>query len=98
RLICTDSLTRTAVAFLLLFCRSCRLVEFCKRIAPEARARRLTIAIEPQRRQEYNIIDSVAEALVLVTAVNDPAIQIMVDFYHLSEEREDTALIVKAGK
>lgn len=48
------------------------LVEFCKRKAPEAR--KLTIAIEPQRRQECNIINSVSEALELVTAVNDSAI------------------------
>lgn len=75
-----------------------QLVEFCKRIAPEARARKLTIAIEPQRRQECNIINSVAEALVLVTVVNDPAIQLMVDFYHLSEEKEDATVIVKARK
>lgn len=73
-----------------------QLVEFCKRIAPEAKALKLTIAIEPQRRQECNIINSVAEALELVTAVNDSAIQLMVDFYHLSEEKEDAAVIIKA--
>jgi len=75
-----------------------QLVEFCKRIAPEASARRLTIAIEPQRRQECNIINSVAEALELVSAVNDSAIQLMVDFYHLSEEKEDASVIIKARK
>ena len=75
-----------------------QLVEFCKRIAPEARTRKLTIAIEPQRRQECNIINSVAEALELVTAVNDSVVQLMVDFYHLSEEKEDAAVIVKARK
>jgi len=75
-----------------------QLVEFCKRIAPEARAKKLTIAIEPQRRQECNVINSVAEALELVAAVNDSAIQLMVDFYHLSEEKEDAAVIIKARK
>jgi sugar phosphate isomerase/epimerase len=73
-----------------------QLVEFCKRLGPEARARKLTIAIEPQRRQECNIINSVAEALDLVSAVSDPAIQLMVDFYHLSEEKEDATVILRA--
>jgi sugar phosphate isomerase/epimerase len=37
-----------------------QLVEFGKRIAPEARARNITVAIEPQRRQECNIINTAA--------------------------------------
>lgn len=73
-----------------------QLVEFCRRIGPEARARNITIAIEPQRRQECNIINTAAEGLELVEAVNDPNIQLMVDFYHLAAEQEDPAIILKA--
>src|SRR5262249_2664242 len=40
-----------------------QLVDFCRRIAPEARARNITIAVEPQCRQECNIINTAAEAL-----------------------------------
>ncbi len=73
-----------------------QLVEFGRRIAPEARARRITIAIEPLRREETNIINSAAEGLTLVNAIADPNFQLMVDFYHLASEKEDPAIIVRA--
>jgi sugar phosphate isomerase/epimerase len=74
-----------------------QLVEFGRRIAPEARARGITIAIEPLRREETNIINSAAEGLTLVNAIGDPNFQLMVDFYHLASEKEDPAVIVRAG-
>jgi len=73
-----------------------QLVEFGKRIAPEARAHGLTVAIEPLRRQETNIINSAAEGLELVKAIDDPNFQLMVDFYHLASEKEDPEIIVRA--
>jgi sugar phosphate isomerase/epimerase len=73
-----------------------QLVEFGKRIAPEARAHGLTIAIEPLRREETNIINSAAEGLELVTAIDDPNLQLMVDFYHLASEKEDPEIVVRA--
>jgi len=73
-----------------------QLVDFGRRIGPEARARGITIAIEPLRRQESNIINTAAEGLDLVNAVGDPNIQLMVDFYHLASEHEDPSIIVKA--
>ncbi len=72
-------------------------VGFCKRIAPEARARHITIAVEPLRRQECNLINSMAEGLDLVKAVNDPNLQLNLDYYHLEMEKEDPAIILKAG-
>lgn len=73
-----------------------QLVEFGKRIAPEARAHGLVVAIEPLRREETNLINSAAEGLELVTAIDDPNFQLMVDFYHLASEREDAQIIVRA--
>jgi D-psicose/D-tagatose/L-ribulose 3-epimerase len=73
-----------------------QLVDFGKRVAPEARARGITIAIEPLRRQETNIINSAAEGLELVNAVNDPNFQLMIDFYHLASEQENPEIIVRA--
>jgi D-psicose/D-tagatose/L-ribulose 3-epimerase len=73
-----------------------QLVEFGKRIAPEARAHGLTVAIEPLRREETNIINSAAEGLELVTAIGDPNFQLMVDFYHLASEKEDPEIVVRA--
>jgi D-psicose/D-tagatose/L-ribulose 3-epimerase len=74
-----------------------QLVEFGRRIAPEARARGITIAVEPLRHEETNIINSAAEGLSLVNAIGDPNFQLMIDFYHLASEKEDPAVIVRAG-
>ena len=72
-----------------------QLVDFGKRIAPEARSRNITIAIEPLRHQESNIINNTTEALAWVNAVNDPNIQLMIDFYHFQVEKEDPSAILK---
>jgi sugar phosphate isomerase/epimerase len=72
-----------------------QLVDFGKRIAPEARSRNITIAIEPLRQQESNIINTATEGLAWVNAVNDPNIQLMIDFYHFSIEKEDPSDILK---
>lgn len=72
-------------------------VDFCRRLAPEAKSHGITIAIEPQRPQESNIVNSVAEGLDVVRAVDDPAIQLTVDFYHLAEVKEDPSIVVKAA-
>jgi D-psicose/D-tagatose/L-ribulose 3-epimerase len=74
-----------------------QLIEFGRRIAAEAKARGITIAIEPLRREETNIINSAAEGLSLVNAIGDANFQLMIDFYHLASEQEDPAVIVRAG-
>src|SRR5262245_8953829 len=73
-----------------------QLVDFGRRVAPEAQARGITIAVEPLRRQETNIINSAAEGLALVEAIGHPNFQLMIDFYHLASEREDPAIVVRA--
>jgi D-psicose/D-tagatose/L-ribulose 3-epimerase len=73
-----------------------QLVDFGRRIAPEARRRGITVAIEPLRKQETNIINSAAEGLALVNAIGDPGFQLMIDFYHLASEREDPAIVLQA--
>jgi len=72
-----------------------QLVDFGKRAGAEARSRNITIAIEPQRRVESNIINNVGEALAWVEAVNDPNVELMIDYYHFSVEKEDAAVIPK---
>jgi D-psicose/D-tagatose/L-ribulose 3-epimerase len=73
-----------------------QLVAFGRRIAPLARARGVTVAVEPLRREETNIVNSAAEGLELVEAVDDAGFQLMVDFYHLASEHEDPRIIVRA--
>lgn len=74
-----------------------QLVDFCKRIGPEARARNVIIAIEPLRPQESNIIGSLAEALAFINTVNDPNIQLNLDYYQFEMVKEDPADILVAG-
>ena len=71
-------------------------VDFCKWLGPEARNRNITIAVEPLRKEESNIINTLAEGLRLVKAVGDPNIQLNVDYYHLEMEKEDSAIVVQA--
>lgn len=73
-----------------------QLVDFGRRAAREARPYNITIAIEPLRKQETNIINSAAEGLELVKAIADPNFQLMIDFYHLASEQEDPSIVVRA--
>jgi D-psicose/D-tagatose/L-ribulose 3-epimerase len=73
-----------------------QLVEFGRRVAVEARTYNITIAIEPLRRQETNIINSAAEGLELVNAIDHPNFQLMIDFYHLATEGEDPGVVLRA--
>jgi len=75
-----------------------QLVGFCRRIAPLAREAGITIAVEPLRRQETNIINTVREGLALVRAVDRPEIRLLVDYYHLAEEGESADVLLEAGK
>jgi sugar phosphate isomerase/epimerase len=74
-----------------------QLVDFCRRIAPVARANGITIVVEPLRKQETNIINTAREGLALVKAVDRPEIRLLVDYYHLSEEGENPDIIGEAG-
>ncbi len=73
-----------------------QLVDFGKRIAPEAKKRGIVVAVEPLQTKETNTINSAAEGLKWVKAVNHPNFQLMVDFYHLSLEKEDPSILVTA--
>jgi sugar phosphate isomerase/epimerase len=73
-----------------------QLVEFGRRAAAEAEKHEITIAIEPLRRQETNIINSAAEGLELVNAIDHPHFQLMIDFYHLASEHEDPGVVMRA--
>lgn len=74
-----------------------QLVALAKQIAPEARKHGLTLVAEPLRRAESNTINSAAEGLQWVKAVNEPNFQLLVDIYHMAEENEDPAVILQTG-
>jgi D-psicose/D-tagatose/L-ribulose 3-epimerase len=66
---------------------------FLNRAGDIAATKRITIAIEPLRKQESNIINTGAEALRLVREVNHPHVQMIIDYYHMRVEKEDPEIV-----
>lgn len=62
----------------------------------ESRGYGMVIGIEPLRKPESNIINTVAEAARLAREVQHPKVKIIVDFYHLAFENEDPDVILGA--
>ena len=74
-----------------------QLADFLSLAGNKAGAAGLTIAIEPLRTAECNIINSGAEAVELARRANHEKVRILIDFYHLSEELEDPSIVLTAG-
>jgi sugar phosphate isomerase/epimerase len=53
----------------------------------------ITVAIEPLRKQECNIINTYKEALNLADLTDAENIRCLLDFFHLSEVKEDISVI-----
>jgi sugar phosphate isomerase/epimerase len=70
--------------------------DFLKPAGDIAKKHGVVIGIEFLRHQESNIINTGAEALKLLTEVNHPNVQMIVDYYHLATEKEDPDIIRKA--
>src|SRR4030043_306672 len=64
-----------------------QLVELLKTIDPLVRTKGITIVIEPLCKLESNIINTAAEGLRLVKAVDRENIKLLVDYYHLVMEK-----------
>lgn len=58
----------------------------------------ITIVIEPLRRQECNLINTFEEGCRLARDVDGEHVKVLVDFYHLSEEKEPVEHLLKEGK
>ena len=69
---------------------------YLKRAGEIAKSKQIVIGIEPLRKQESNIINSGAEALKLLTEVNHPNVQMIIDYYHMRMEKEDSEIVRKA--
>jgi len=74
-----------------------QLVDFGRRAAQRAQKQNMLIVVESLRVEETNMINTAAEALALVKAVNHPNFKMLVDYYHMALMNEDFAVIVKAG-
>jgi sugar phosphate isomerase/epimerase len=74
-----------------------QIVELLRHLGPRAAHHSLTIAIEPLNREESNIVNLAADGLRLAREVAHPNIQLLIDYYHLTMEREDPAILIEAG-
>lgn len=71
-----------------------QVVSMLKRVSPIAQREQVTIAIEPLRRQECNLINTFAEGCQLARDVAASSVRVLVDYYHLATEREPAQDIV----
>jgi len=65
-----------------------QIIDFASLAAPIALRQNITLVIEHLNKKETNIVNSVAEAMSYVRAVNHPAFQCMVDSFHFWQEDE----------
>jgi len=75
-----------------------QIVAFLKSAGEIARARSMTIAIEPLRKAESNIINTGAEALQFVHQAAHPHVKMIVDYYHMRSENEDPKILLDARR
>jgi sugar phosphate isomerase/epimerase len=74
-----------------------QIVEFLTMAAPLAARSGVTVVLEPLNPKECNIVTSLAEGADIVRAVNQPAIQLLVDSYHMLRSDNVPADIEKNG-
>lgn len=65
-----------------------QIVSLLQKIAPLAAAHGITIAIEPLRKAECNLINTFSEGCRLAVDAGCEEVKVLVDFYHLTEESE----------
>lgn len=72
-------------------------IAFCQALGKRIANCRVTIVLEPLNKGETNLLNSVAEGIDYVDAINHPRIQLLADFYHMMKENESADSIRKAG-
>lgn len=75
-----------------------QVVELLKRVDKIAAAQDITIAIEPLRKAECNLINSFEEGCRLAEDVGGSNVRVLVDFYHLTEEGEPVSHLRELGE
>jgi D-psicose/D-tagatose/L-ribulose 3-epimerase len=75
-----------------------QLADLLKNMNHYARKRGITIAIEPLRSQECNIVNKYSDGIELAEKTNASNIKCLLDYFHLSEERENISVIQKNEK
>ena len=74
-------------------------VKNLKELAAYARAKGVTICVEPLNRFETDFLNTCDQGLRLVRAVKSPAVKLHLDTFHMNiEEKDQAAAIRKAGR
>ena len=74
-----------------------QLVRFGRMIGPIAADHGVTVAVEPLRHAECNVLNTVAESAQYVREVDHPGVRLLVDAYHWAQNGEPAASIIDAG-
>ena len=75
-----------------------QIIAFLKLAAEYAETYGITIAIEPLRRRECNIVNLVSEAVLLAAAVNHPRVGALGDTFHMRSSFEPYQALAFAGE
>lgn len=68
------------------------LAALLQKAAPIVSAKGITLVIEPLNHEETNMLCTVHESAELVRAVNDPAVRLLVDYFHFCREGDQLFL------
>ena len=74
-----------------------RLVEQLKPAAEDAAIHGVTLGIEPLNRYETSLVNTVAQALEIVEAVDSPGCGIQVDTFHMNIEEKDLPAAIRVA-
>lgn len=69
-----------------------------RRLGPLAAGWGIVVALEPLARNDTNFINTVAEGSALVREVNDPAVGLLADFYHMMVNKEGPEVLAEAAE
>ncbi|MEJ2649338.1 MAG: sugar phosphate isomerase/epimerase [Sedimentisphaerales bacterium] len=75
-----------------------QIAKMLKTIAPIARERGITIAIEPLNKIESNLINTISEGLQMVKSVDMDNIRLLADYYHMTVSNETYDIILESGQ
>jgi D-psicose/D-tagatose/L-ribulose 3-epimerase len=71
-----------------------RLTEGLSALAPRAASRGVTILMEPLAPQLSNVVNTLAEAMSVVRAVNSPAVETMLDTHNTAGEKKPVDVLI----
>ena len=69
----------------------------CRTIAESAAENALTIVLEPLRKGETNLVNTVDEGLDLVNRIDHPSLELLADLYHMLDNEEPHSSVVPAA-